>query len=320
MIDRATPPLIIPGSASRELARRICETLMIEPGYLTCRRFSDGETFVKVEDNVRGRDVYVVQSTQQPTNENIMELLLTLDALRRASADRVTAVIPYFGYARQDRKDQGRVALSAKLVANLITTAGADRVLAVDLHAGQLQGFFDIPVDHLVAGPVLVNYIRTTCPKNSVVVSPDVGNVKLGRDYATKLGVPLTIIDKRRSQPNVSEVMAIIGAELVEGRTALIFDDMIDTAGTVCNAATALIEHGASEVFAFATHAVLSGPAIDRIEASPLKKVVATNTISHEPGALPDKVELLDVAPLIAKAIDRIHRHSSVSSIFKEQD
>src|SRR5690606_5395376 len=230
------------------------------------------------------------------------------------------AVIPYFGYARQDRKDQGRVALSAKLVANLITTAGAHRVLAVDLHAGQLQGFFDIPVDHLVAGPVLVNYIRENCLKDSVVVSPDVGNVKLVRDYATKLGVPLTIIDKRRSQPNVSEVMAIIGAELVEGRTALIFDDMIDTAGTVCNAAHALMEHGASEVFAFATHAVLSGPAIDRIEASPLKKVVATNTISHEPGALSDKIEILDVAPLIAKAIDRIHRHSSVSSIFKEQD
>jgi ribose-phosphate pyrophosphokinase len=318
MIDTSSPPLIIPGSASRDLSRRICEHLSVEPGHLTSRRFSDGETFVKIEDNVRGRDVFVVQATQQPTNENLMELLLTLDALRRASADRITAVIPYFGYARQDRKDQGRVALSAKLVANLITIAGADRVLAVDLHAGQLQGFFDIPVDHLVAGPVLVNYIRQNCLENACVVSPDVGNVKLGRDYATQLNVALTIIDKRRSSPNVSEVMAIIGSENVEGRTALIFDDMIDTAGTVCNAARALMEHGAREVFAFATHAVLSGPAIERLQQSPLKKVVATNTISHEPGALSDKIEILDVAPLIAKAIDRIHRHSSVSAIFKE--
>lgn len=320
MVHSSEGPLVIPGSASRQLGARICEHLGLKVGVLTTRRFSDGETFVKIEDNVRGRDVFVVQSTQSPTNENLMELLLTIDALRRASADRITVVIPYFGYARQDRKDQGRVALSAKLVSNLIVTAGAHRVLAIDLHAGQLQGFFDIPVDHLVAGPILTSYIREQGLglDNACVVSPDVGNVKLGRDYATKLGLPLTIIDKRRPMANVSEVMAIIGEENVVGRTALIFDDMIDTAGTVCNAAVALMDKGARQVWALSTHAVLSGNALQRIADSPLRRVVATNTISHDMANLPDNVEILDVSNLIAVAIDRIHRHSSVSSIFKE--
>ncbi len=312
------PPLIIPGTASADLASRVCKFLDIEPGGLDVRTFADGETFVKVEENVRGRDVFVIQATQSPTNENLMQLLLTLDALRRASADRITAVIPYFGYARADRKDQGRVALSAKLVANLITKAGAERVLAVDLHAGQLQGFFDIPVDHLVAGPILTKSIREKNLPNCCVVSPDVGNVKLGRDYAGKLDVPLAIIDKHRPQANVSEVKSIIGVTNIAGRNVLIFDDMIDTAGTICNAATALQAEGAAEVYALASHGVFSGPALERLENSPIKEIIVTNTISHKPGTLPDKITVLDVAPLLAKAINRIHEHTSISAMFQE--
>jgi ribose-phosphate pyrophosphokinase len=318
MADYVNPPLIIPGSASRELAQSVCRHLIGQLGGLDVRTFSDGETFVKVLDNVRGRDVFVIQSTQSPTNDHLMVLLLTLDALKRASADRVTAVIPYFGYARQDRKDQGRVALSAKLVANLITTAGADRVLAIDLHAGQLQGFFDIPVDHLIAGPLLIQYVRDRGLTSGCVVSPDVGNVKLSRDYANKLQMPLAIIDKHRPQANVSEVRAIIGVTNIQGRDVLLFDDMIDTAGTICHAAEALRAEGAKEVYAIATHGVLSGPALERLQASPIKEVVITNTIQHPAGTLPDKIKVLDVAPLLAKAIDRIHRHSSVSALFRD--
>ncbi|MBX3730105.1 MAG: ribose-phosphate pyrophosphokinase [Candidatus Sumerlaeia bacterium] len=318
MADYVNPPLIIPGSASRELAQSVSRHLIGQLGGLDVRTFSDGETFVKVLDNVRGRDVFVIQATQSPTNDHLMVLLLTLDALKRASADRVTAVIPYFGYARQDRKDQGRVALSAKLVANLITTAGADRVLAIDLHAGQLQGFFDIPVDHLIAGPLLIQYVRDRGLTSGCVVSPDVGNVKLSRDYANKLQMPLAIIDKHRPQANVSEVRAIIGVTNIQGRDVLLFDDMIDTAGTICHAAEALRAEGAKEVYAIATHGVLSGPAIERLVASPIKEVVITNTIQHPAGTLPDKIKVLDVAPLLAKAIDRIHRHSSVSALFRD--
>ncbi len=312
------PPLIIPGTASRDLAKRVCEQLNIPVGGMMVERFADGETFVKITDNVRGRDVFVIQATQRPTNDNLMELLLTLDALRRASADRITAVIPYFGYARQDRKDQGRVALSAKLVADIICKAGASRVLAIDLHAGQLQGFFDVPVDHLIAGPILIDYIKHSGLTNVCVVSPDVGNVKLGRDYADRLGVPLAIIDKHRPKANVSEVKAIIGRQNIVDRDVLIFDDMIDTAGTICNAATALKAEGARDVYALATHGVLSGKALERIEASPIKEMVVTNTINHAPGTLPAKIKVLDVAPLLAKAIDRIHCHSSVSSLFQK--
>ncbi|MDK2973130.1 MAG: ribose-phosphate pyrophosphokinae [Candidatus Sumerlaeota bacterium] len=318
MADYVTPPLIVAGNSSVDLARGVCDHLIGQLGGLDVRRFSDGETFIKVLDNVRGRDVFVIQSTNSPTNDNLMVLLLTLDALRRSSADRVTAVIPYFGYARQDRKDQGRVALSAKLVANLITTAGADRVLAIDLHAGQLQGFFDIPVDHLIAGPLLIRYVRERGLTDGCVVSPDVGNVKLSRDYANKLNMPLAIIDKHRPSANVAEVKAIIGATNIHNRDVLIFDDMIDTAGTICNAAEALRAEGAKEVYALATHGVLSGPAIERLEASPIKEVVITNTIHHPAGSLPDKIKVLDVAPFLAKAIDRIHRHSSVSALFRD--
>lgn len=319
MKDYVNAPLILPGNASRELAKEVCRHLVGQLGGVDCHRFADGETYVKILDNVRGRDVYVVQATQTPTNENLMELLLLLDALKRASADRVTAVIPYFGYARQDRKDQGRVALSAKLVSNLITTAGADRVLAIDLHAGQLQGFFDIPVDHLKAGPLLVDYVKQKGLTNACVVSPDVGNVKLGRDYANRLDLMLAIIDKHRPEANVSEVKAIIGGSNIIDRDVLIFDDMIDTAGTICNAAEALKRVGARDVYALATHGVLSGKALERLEAAPIKEVVITNTIAHPPGKLIDKIRVLDVAPLLAKAIDRIHRHSSVSALFNDQ-
>lgn len=319
MSNYTSPPLVIAGSACTELGRLVSESLLLPPGQLETRRFSDGETFVKIMDNVRGRDVFIIQSTNSPSNDNLMELLLATDAARRASADRVTVVIPYFGYARQDRKEQGRVALSAKLVANLIVTAGADRVLAMDLHAGQLQGFFDVPVDHLQAGPVLINYARQRGLKDFCVVSPDVGNVKLARDYADRLGVQLAIIDKRRPSPNESTVMAIIGVTNLRGRDVLIFDDMIDTAGTICNAAEALREEGAKDVYALATHGVLSGKALERLEQSPIKEVVVTNTVTHPPGTLPEKITVLDVSSLISKAIDRIHRHSSVSALFREE-
>jgi len=311
------PPVVLPGRASTDLAREVCHQLEIPYGGVESKNFSDSETFVKINDNVRGRDVFVVQSTHQPANEYLMELLLLIDAARRASAERVTAVLPYFGYARQDRKDQGRVALSAKLIANLITVAGADRVLTIDLHSGQIQGFFDIPVDHLLAGSILVDYVRKSGIEDFCVVSPDVGNVKLARNYANILKAPLAIVDKRRPRPNVSEVMAIIGEKEVQGKNVLIFDDMIDTAGTICNASEALRDRGAKDIYAFAVHGVLSGPAFERLEQAPIKEVVITNTISQHGRQLPAKVKLLSVAPLVAQAIERIHNHQSVSDLFK---
>jgi ribose-phosphate pyrophosphokinase len=311
------PPVVLPGRSSTKLAQQICEQLEIPYGGVESKNFSDSETFVKILDNIRGRDVFVVQSTNQPANEYLMELLLLIDAARRASAERVTAVLPYFGYARQDRKDQGRVALSAKLIANLITVAGADRVLTIDLHSGQIQGFFDIPVDHLLAGSILVDYVNTSGLQDFCVVSPDVGNVKLARNYANILKAPLAIVDKRRPQPNVSEVMAIIGESEVQGRNVLIFDDMIDTAGTICNASQALRDRGAKDIYAFAVHGVLSGPAFERLEKAPIKEVVITNTISQRDRQLPAKVKVLSVAPLVAQAIERIHNHQSVSDLFK---
>ncbi len=312
------PPVILPGSASLELATEICDQLSLPVGGVEVRQFADTETFVKINDNIRGRDVFVVQSTTRPTNEHLMELLLLLDAAKRASASRVTAVVPYFGYARQDRKDQGRVALSAKLVANLFATAGADRLLAVDLHSGQIQGFFDMPVDHLLAGPTLVDRVAIEGIKDFCVVSPDVGNVKLARNYADMLRCPLAIVDKRRPRPNVSEVMAIIGEEEIRGKNVLIFDDMIDTAGTICNASEALRARGAKDVYAFAVHGVLSGPALERLEKAPIKAVFITNSISQEGRPLPAKIKVLSIAPLLAQAIERIHNHQSVSDLFKE--
>ncbi|CAN5476772.1 ribose-phosphate pyrophosphokinase [soil metagenome] len=312
------PPVILPGSASRELAAEVCVQLEIPLGGVETRHFSDTETFVKILDNIRGRDVFVVQSTAAPTNENLMELLLLIDAAKRASADRVTAVMPYFGYARQDRKDQGRVALSAKLVANMIVTAGADRLLTMDLHSGQIQGFFDIPVDHLRAGPTLIDFVRTAKIDNYCVVSPDVGNVKLARNYANILNAPLAIVDKRRPEPNVSEVMAIIGEQEVKGRNVLIFDDMIDTAGTICNASEALRDRGARDIHAFAVHGVLSGPALERLEKAPIKEVVISNSVSPQGRKFPEKIRVLSTAPLLAQAIERIHNHQSVSDLFKD--
>ncbi|MEQ8821532.1 MAG: ribose-phosphate pyrophosphokinase [Sumerlaeia bacterium] len=313
------PPVILPGSASRSLTMDICHELAVPMGDLMVERFSDAETFVKIGNNLRGRDVFIVQSTSNPVNENLMELLLTIDAARRASADRITAVIPYYGYARQDRKSQGRVALSAKLVANMIATAGADRVLALNLHSAQIQGFFDLPLDHLEADPILVKCIRELGLKNACVVSPDVGNVKSSRNFADMIKTPLAIIDKRRPRPNESEVMAIIGKVYVENNDVVIFDDMIDTAGTICNAARALRDAGARDVYAIATHGVFSGPALERLAEAPFKEVIVTNSIAQDKSALSGKVRLLNIAPLLASAIDRIHRHTSVSALFRDE-
>ncbi len=307
-------PIIFSGSASSQLAQDICNFLKIPKGNLETTHFSDRETWVKINENVRGADVFVIQSTCTPANDHLMELLLIIDALRRASVQRVNAVIPYFGYARQDRKDQGRVALSAKLVANLITTAGAERVLTVDLHSGQIQGFFDIPVDHLLAAPLLVEYVKKLNLENYVVVSPDVGNVKRARGYAERLDAPLVIIDKRRPSPNVSEVMNIIGD--IAGRNVFIFDDMIDTAGTIVNAANALKENGARDVYACCTHPIFSGDALKIIAQSPLKEIIVTDTIPLNDKKPNDKIHVASVAPLLGEAIRRIHNHQSVSALF----
>jgi len=281
------------------------------------KRFSDNEIFVEVKENVRGQDVFLVQSTSNPANEHIMELLVTLDALKRASARRVTAVIPYFGYARQDRKPGPRTPITAKLVANLITSAGADRVLTVDLHAGQIQGFFDIPLDHLYARPVIVQDIRAQYKdlKNVMIVSPDVGGVVRARSLASRIDADLAIVDKRRERAGVSEVMNIIGE--VEGRDCILFDDIVDTAGTLCNAAEALMNAGAKSVAAYATHGVLSGPAVERVKASKLTSLVVTDSIAQPESVHNTRnIRLLPIAPLLGEAIKRIAEESSVSSLF----
>lgn len=306
--------VVLGGSASCDLANEVCDYLGIRASVAETKRFSDGETFVKINENVRGADVYLIQSTHTPVNDNLMELCLLIDALRRASAERVNAVVPYFGYARQDRKDQGRVALSAKLVANLITTSGAERLLTLDLHSGQIQGFFDIPVDHLHAAPILVEYVRKLNLVPAVVVSPDVGNVKMARNYADRLAIPLAIVDKRRPRPNECEVMSVIGE--IKDRNVLLFDDMIDTAGTIVNAASALKERGALSIYACCTHPVLSGKALERLRDSVIEKVIVTNTIPPSPAWKESRIETLSVAPLLGEAIRRIHNHESVSSLF----
>lgn len=310
--EHGRPPIIFSGSASRDLTAQICSYLKLPEGRIDIRHFSDGEIRVKINENVRGANCFVVQSTYTPANEQYMELFLILDALKRASARQVNAVIPYFGYARQDRKDEGRVALSARLMANLLTAAGATRVIAIDLHSAQIQGFFDIPVDHLYAAPVLVNYIKSRKLDDFVVVSPDVGNVKRARAYANRLGSPLAIIDKRRPAPNVAEVMNIIGD--VEGKNVFLFDDMIDTAGTLVGAATALKERGVGRIYACCTHPVLSGPAKQRLEESCIEEIIVTDTIPH--GNSLKKLTVVSVAPLLAEAIRRIHTNESVSSLF----
>ncbi|MEW6543531.1 MAG: ribose-phosphate pyrophosphokinase [Nitrospirota bacterium] len=303
------------GNSNPALAKEICNHLGIPLGEATVASFSDGEIRVKIEENVRGSDVFLLQSCCPPVNTSIMELLIMIDALKRSSAYRITAVIPYFGYARQDRKDQPRVPITAKLMADLITTAGADRVLTMDLHAGQIQGFFNIPVDHLYATPVLLDYIQRKGSGDLVVVSPDAGGVERARAFAKRLQAQLAIIDKRREGPNNAQVMNIIGD--VEGRSALLLDDMIDTAGTIVQGAQACAEKGARMVWAGCTHPVLSGPALERLQSSCLTEVVVTNTIPLNGKELQcPKLRVLSVAPLLGEAITRIHEEESVSSLF----
>ncbi len=303
------------GNANPALAKEISSYLNVPMGEATVSSFSDGEIRVKIEENVRGADVFVIQSCCQPVNTSILELLIMIDALRRSSAYRITAVIPYMGYARQDRKDQPRVPITAKLMADLITTSGADRVLTMDLHAGQIQGFFNIPVDNLYATPVLLDYIGKRSGDDLVVVSPDAGGVERARAFAKRLQAQLAIIDKRREGPNNAQVMNIIGD--VEGRSALLLDDMIDTAGTIVQGAQACADKGAKRVWAGCTHAVLSGPALERLQSSCLTEVVVTNTIPlNGKEQVCPKLQVLSVAPLLGEAIARIHAEESVSSLF----
>lgn len=304
---------IFSGNANRKLAEEVAAYLGIPLGNAAVSRFSDGEINVQIMESVRGNDVFVIQPTCPPVNENLMELLVIVDALRRASSGRITAVIPYYGYARQDRKVQPRVPITAKLVANLITVAGANRVLTVDLHAGQIQGFFDIPVDNLMALPVFVEYVKKNIDlTNAVVVAPDAGGVERARKFAKKLDLPLAVIDKRRSAPNVAEVMHVVGD--VKGKIALIIDDIIDTGGTLVKAASALVEKGATLVYAFATHPVFSGQAKEKILSSVISRVVVTNTIPQDAF---DKVDIISVGPLVGEAIKRIHKNESVSVLFE---
>ncbi len=306
---------IFTGPANEPLTNEVCAFLGIPRAQAEVARFSDGEVYVQILENVRGADVFVVQPTSEPVDEHLMELLLMIDALKRASARRITPVIPYFGYARQDRKDKPRVPVSAKLVADLLTTAGAHRAVVVDLHAPQIQGFFNIPVDHLFASPVLVSYFRELNLPNLTVVSPDAGGVERARFFAKKMDSALAIMDKRRTDINVAEVMHVIGD--VDGRTCLILDDLIDTAGTLVKATEALLAAGAVSVYACASHAVLSGPALERIAASRLEQVVVTNTIPLRPAARKlGKIKVLTIAGLIGRAIQSIHEETSVSSLF----
>ena len=306
---------IFTGNANPALAQEICHHLSVPLAQANVKSFSDGEIMVEINENVRGRDVFVVQSTCQPANHNLMELLVMIDALKRASAARITAVIPYFGYARQDRMVAPRTPITSKLVADLITTAGAQRVLCVDLHAGQFRGFFNIPVDHLYAAPAVLEDVKARFSEELVVVSPDAGGTERARAFAKRLNAGLAIIDKRRSAANVSEVMHIIGD--VDGRTCIIVDDMIDTAGTLCQAAAALKAHGAGDVYATATHAVLSGPALERINESDLKEVLVCNTIPTEEKVKDcSRLRTISVANILAEAIRRIHGDESVSSLF----
>ncbi|MBN2013431.1 ribose-phosphate pyrophosphokinase [candidate division KSB1 bacterium] len=304
---------IFAGNSNPLLAQKIASYLGMEVGASEVRSFSDGEIWVKYNENIRGCDVFIIQSTNAPAS-NILELLIMLDTARRASARRITAVIPYFGYARQDRKDQPRVAITAKLVANLISTAGADRVLTMDLHAPQIQGFFDIPLDHVYASPVLGDYFRKISIPNLVVVSPDVGSNTLARAYAGRLHSPLAIIDKRRPKPNISEVVNIIGS--VDGKNVLIIDDIIDTAGTIYKGAKALKGCGAKDIYVACTHPVFSGQAVQMLQDNDFVKIVATDTIALPESKKLEKLEILTVSKLFGEAINRIHNEESISSLF----
>ena len=305
---------IVSGNANPALAREIAKALRLHMTDSFVGRFSEGEVRVKVNENVRGKDVFVIQPTCPPTNDNLMELLIIIDALKRASVRRITAVVPYYGYARQDRKDQPRVPITAKLVANLITTAGANRVLTMDLHAGQIQGFFDIPLDHLYAVTVFEQYIRHKKLKDLVVVSPDVGGIKMARGYAKRLHAGLAIVDKRRDSPEATAVMHILGE--VRGKTCILVDDLIATGSSMVEATQALKRNGAGDVYAFATHPILSGPARERIASAPLKELVVTNTIPLPKDKQHPKIKVLSVAPLLSEAIKRIHYEQSISVLF----
>lgn len=318
MISHGKEVKVFAGNSNRPLAEGICRELGKTLGNATVEQFADGEASVTIHETVRGLDVFVVQSTCKPVNDSLMELLVIIDALKRASAGRITAVIPYYGYARQDRKAKARDPISAKLVANLLTTAGAHRILTMDLHAPQIQGFFDIPVDHLLGSSIFVQYYSSKFPTNRedmVVVSPDVGSVTRARTFAQKMGMQLAIVDKRRPRANVSEVMNIIGN--VEGKTCILLDDLIDTAGSLCNAAKALKEIGkAKEIYACATHGVLSGPAIPRIEESPISELVLLNTIPAPADYTGSRIKWLDVSHMFAEAIEFIYEEVSISSLF----
>ncbi|HEU5179945.1 MAG TPA: ribose-phosphate pyrophosphokinase [Candidatus Polarisedimenticolia bacterium] len=306
---------VFAGNAHPQLTREICDYLHVPQGMLNLTRFSDGEIYCQVLENVRGTDVFALQPLGPPVNENLMELLILMDALKRSSAQRITAVIPYYGYARQDRKDKPRVPISAKLVSDLITAAGADRVLTMDLHAPAIQGFFDIPVDHLFAAPVIIEHVAKLKIPDLVIISPDAGGVERARAYAKRLHASLAIIDKRRVEKNVAEILHVIGD--VKGMNALIVDDIVDTAGTLTGTVKALKQEGARKIYACFTHAVLSGPAQERLKASELEKVVVTNTIPVDATRQSEgRVEVLSIASLLGEAIKRIHNNSSVSSLF----
>ncbi len=308
------------GNSHPALAEEIAEKIGLPVGKATVGKFSDGETEVNIGELVRGSDVFVIQSTCYPVNDNLIELLVMIDALKRASAGRITAVIPYFGYARQDRKAKSRDPISAKLVANLITTAGADRVLTMDLHAPQLQGFFDIPLDHLMGVPILARYFQEKFPNHDdmVAVSPDVGSVARARKFAQRLEIPIAIIDKRRPKANVSEIMNVIGN--IENKRCVLVDDLIDTAGTIVNGVEALLKMGAKEVYACCTHSVLSGPAIEKIADPKIKELVTLNTVPIATDKMLDKITVISVASIFAQAIERIYGDMSISKLFTQQD
>jgi ribose-phosphate pyrophosphokinase len=310
-----SPIIIFSGNANPALAKKICSYVDVPLGRVQTKTFSDGEIAVEINESVRGLNTFVVQSMCSPVNNNLMELLIMIDALKRASAERINAVIPYYGYARQDRKVAPRQPISAKLVANLITVAGASRVLTMDLHAGQIQGFFDIPVDNLYASPILLDYLSTSFKDNLVIVSPDTGGVERARAFAKRLDASLAIIDKRRPTANIAEVMNIIGE--VAGKAVVLLDDLVDTAGTLVNSAVALKEHGALAVYACCTHAVLSGNAIERINGSPIGEIIVTDTIPiNQEARSSKKIKVLSVSDLFGEAIKRIHNNESVSSLF----
>lgn len=303
------------GTSNPELTLEVCNYLGAKPGKILAKTFSDGEIQVEIGENIRGRDVFIIQSTSTPVNDNLMQLLIVMDAMRRASAERITAVIPYYGYSRQDRKVKPRVPISAKLVADLITTAGANRVVSMDLHAGQIQGYFNIPVDNIFAAPILLKYIQNNLQDDLVIISPDAGGVERARAFAKRLDASLAIIDKRREAPNIAQAMNIIGE--VKDKTAIILDDMVDTAGTLTQAAAALKDRGARKIHACCTHPVLSGPSIERIAASPIDSLVVTNTIPLNDKARDcRKIIVLSIAELLGETIKRSHNSHSVSTLF----